>query len=130
MASYIQVPRDLSKIKTKVLFGLTKRQLLSFSAAALLGVPFYFLIKHFGNNTLAMTGMILIMLPFFVLAMYEKDGAPLEVVMRHIVEACFLRPKQRPYRTNNYYSVLEKQAMVNREVEAIVQKRSKTVPEE
>ena len=129
MASYIQVPRDLSKVRTKVLFGLTKRQLLCFTAAALLGVPFFFLLRHFGNNTAAMMGMILIMLPFFLLAMYEKDGEPLEVVLKHFTESCFVRPKHRPYKTNNYYAVLEKQAEVNREVETIVHKHEKTVPE-
>ena len=32
MASYISVPRDLSKVKTKVFMNLTKRQILCFGA--------------------------------------------------------------------------------------------------
>ena len=35
---YVNVPNDLSKIKTKIAFNLTKRQLICFGGAALVGV--------------------------------------------------------------------------------------------
>ena len=92
MASYISVPRDLSKVKTKVFMNLTKRQILCFGAGALIGVPVFFLLKSSGNLSLAA-----VMLPLFFLAMYEKDGQPLEVVAKHFYEAKFKRPKTRPY---------------------------------
>lgn len=79
MAAYIPVPRDLTRVKSKVFFNLTKRQLICFGAAALIGVPFFFFLKSFGNVSLAALGMIIVMLPLFFLAMYEKDGQPLEV---------------------------------------------------
>ena len=79
MASYISVPRDLSKVKTKVFMNLTKRQILCFGAGALIGVPVFFLLKSSGNLSLAALGMMAVMLPLFFLAMYEKDGQPLEV---------------------------------------------------
>ena len=37
--------------------------------------------------------MVLAMLPMFLLAMYEKNGQPLEVIIRQFVEVKFLRPK-------------------------------------
>lgn len=126
MASYISVPRDLSKVKTKVFMNLTKRQLLCFSAAALIGVPTFFLLKSSGNLSLAAMGMIIIMLPLFFLAMFEKDGQPLEVVARHFYEAKFKRPKVRPYRTKNYYMLLEKQYDTEMEVERIVHSSEKS----
>ena len=51
-ASYISVPRDLTKVKSKVMFNLTKRQLICFSVAALIGVPSFFLLKdnRFGKH--------------------------------------------------------------------------------
>lgn len=76
MASYISVPRDLSKVKTKVFMNLTKRQILCFGAGALIGVPVFFLLKSSGNLSLAALGMMAVMLPLFFLAMYEKDGQP------------------------------------------------------
>ena len=115
MAAYISIPRDLTRVKTKVFFGLTKRQLVCF------GVPAFFLMKRSGNTSLAVMGMIVLMLPLFFLAMYEKDGQPLEAVARHFIQAKFIRPKVRPYATNNYYSALMRQDQVEKEVQAIVQ---------
>ena len=120
MAAYIPVPRDLTRVKSKVFFNLTKRQLICFSAAALIGVPSFFLLKSTGNVSLASLGMIIIMLPMFFLAMYEKDGQPLEVVARHFIQSKFIRPKVRPYKTDNYYVALKRQYQLEKEVNAIV----------
>lgn len=120
MAAYIPVPRDLTKVKTKVFFNLTKRQLLCFGAAALIGVPIFFLVKSCGNVSLAALAMMIVMLPLFFLAMYEKDGQPLEVIAGHFIQSKFIRPKVRPYQTNNYYDVLMRQNQLEKEVNAIV----------
>ena len=126
MVAYIPVPRDLTRVKSKVFFNLTKRQLICFGTAALIGVPFFFLLKSAGNVSLAALGMIIIMLPLFFLAMYEKDGQPLEVIARHFIQAKFVRPKIRPYQTDNYYEVLIRQYQLEKEVERIVfQKENK-----
>ena len=119
-ASYIAVPRDLTKVKSKVMFNLTKRQLICFSVAALVGVPSFFFLKHMGNNSVAAMGMMVIMMPLFFLAMYEKNGQPLEVIVHHFYQAVFVRPKVRPYQTNNYYAALIRQAQAQKEVENIV----------
>ena len=120
MAAYIPVPRDLTKVKTKVFFNLTKRQLICFSAAAIIGMPSVFLLKALGNVSLASLGMIVIMLPLFFLAIYEKDGQPMEVIAKHFIESKFLRPKIRPYQTNNFYVALVRQQQLEKEVNAIV----------
>ena len=119
-ASYISVPRDLTKVKSKVMFNLTKRQLICFGLAALLGVPSFFLIKQFAAVSAAAIGMMVIMMPFFFLAMYERNGQHLEVILRHFIEATFIRPKVRPYQTDNYYAILHRQAVAEKEVEEIV----------
>lgn len=126
MAAYIPVPRDLTRVKSKVFFNLTKRQLICFSLAALIGVPFFFLVKRSGNVSLAAMCMIIVMLPLFFLAMYEKDGQPLEVIARHFIQTKFVRPKVRPYRTNNYYDVLMRQNQLEKEVKQIVLQKEKT----
>lgn len=128
-AAYIPVPRDLTRVKSKVFLNLTKRQLICFGAAALIGVPSFFLIKRLGNVSLAAMSMIVIMLPLFFLAMYERDGQPLEVIARHFIETKIIRPKIRPYQTDNYYAALLRQAAAEKEVESIVfhsQKAGKT----
>ena len=77
MAAYISVPRDLTKVKSKVAFNLTKRQLLCFGTAALIGVPLFFVLRDSGGNTAATLGMMAVMLPAFFLGMYEKNGQPI-----------------------------------------------------
>lgn len=120
MAAYIPVPRDLTRVKTKAFFNLTKRQLVCFGSAALIGVSLFFWIKSMGNVSLATLVMIIAMLPLFFLAMYEKDGQPLEVIAGHFIQAKFIRPKIRPFRTDNYYDVLMRQYQLEKEVEKIV----------
>ena len=125
MASYIPVPRDLTKVKSKVAFNMTKRQLICFSIAAAIGVPTFFLLKKAGNTTFAAMGMMIVMMPLFFFAMYEKNGQPLEVFLHHFIQATFIRPKIRPYKTDNYYAALMRQAEVEKELEAIVRKIEK-----
>ena len=105
---YVPVPKDLSKVKTKVALNLTKRQLICFSSAAVVGVPVYLFTKSFVGNDIAVVLMIGFMLPFFFTALYEKDGQPAEKVFINIIRTCFLRPKIRLYRTDNLYKNLTK----------------------
>ena len=93
--AYVTIPKDLSKVQSKVLFGLTKRQVICFGAAAIIGVPLFFLTKGALGTTTAALCMILVMLPFFLFAMYEKNGQPLEVFLGHLIENKFIRPKTR-----------------------------------
>ena len=101
---YVNVPNDLSKIKTKMAFNLTKRQLFCFGGAAAVGIPAYLLARSAIGNTGAMFLMLAVMLPAFLLAMYEKDGLPAEKVVRNIIRAKFTRPGVRPYQTQNIYA--------------------------
>ena len=117
--AYVTVPKDLTKIKSKVMFNLTKRQLLCFGAAVAIGLPLFFLTKDSAGTTTAALCMVLAMLPMFLLAMYEKNGQPLEVIIRQFVEVKFLRPKERPYQTNNFYTALARQERLDKEVREI-----------
>ena len=125
MASYIPVPRDLTKVKSKVAFNLTKRQLICFVIAAAIGVPTFFLLKKIGDSTFAAMGMMIVMMPLFFFAMYEKNGQPLEVFLQHFIQATFIRPKIRPYKTDNYYAALMRQEKAEKEVEKIVSESEK-----
>ena len=108
MAAYISVPRDLTKVKSKVALNLTKRQLVCFGTAALIGVPLFFVLRDSGGNTAATLGMMAVMLPMFFLAMYQKNGQTAEKILRYYFQARFVRPKVRPYKTNNYSAILMK----------------------
>ena len=118
--AYVPVPKDLSKVKTKVAFNLTKRQILCFLVALLMGLPLFFLLKGSAGTNLAAMAMIVVMLPCFLLAMYEKQGLPLEKILRNMIRVYFIRPKHRPYETNNFYSALARQEKLDKEVQRIV----------
>lgn len=113
--AYVQVPKDLTKVKNKVMFNLTKRQLICFSLAAAVGVPLYFLTRKAIGTTISACLMVMIMLPFFFFAMYEKDGRPLEKILMDIWRAKVQRPGVRIYQTKNFYGVIQEE-IYDREV--------------
>ena len=63
--------------QNKVALNLTKRQLIFFSLAAVVGIPFYLLTRNIIGSSISAILMVTVMLPFFFMAMYEKDGLPL-----------------------------------------------------
>ena len=51
--AYVPVPKDLTKVKTKVMFNLTRRQLVCFTAGALVGVPLFLWLREPAGNSMA-----------------------------------------------------------------------------
>lgn len=123
--AYVPVPKDLTKVKSKFLFNLTKRQVVCFGLGALAGVPLFFLTKDSLGPSMAVLVMIAAMLPFFMFAMYERNGQPLEVLMRHFIQARFVRPRQRVYETTNFYATIEQNIRNQREVKKILNGKEK-----
>ena len=126
--AFVTVPKDLTKVKSKMLFGLTKRQLVCFSGALFIGVPLFFLLRGRVPSSAAALLMVFAMLPGLLLALYERHGQPLEVIAGQMIQAIFLRPKERPYQTNNLYAALMRQHQLEKEVQAIVKNRKENAP--
>ena len=57
-----------------------------------------------------------------------KNGLPLEKIIKNIVQVCFIRPKVRPYETDNFYAVLQRQDILDKEVYRIVSGKNKVKP--
>lgn len=125
--AYVPVPKDLTKVKTKVMFNLTKRQLICFGCGIGIGLPIFFLTKGALGTSVSAMLMIVVMLPCFLFALYEKHGQPLEKILKNMIEVCFLRPKERPYMTNNFYDLLRRQEELEKEVRKIVHKKAKPI---
>lgn len=115
LMAYVPVPKDLSKVKTKVALNLTKRQIICFSLAGVCGVPVYFLTKNGLGTDVAATLMVMVMLPFFFLAMYEKDGFPAEKILFHVIRQKWMRPGIRVYRSENMYDRMVEQDRLEKE---------------
>lgn len=108
--AFVSVPKDLTKVKNKIIFNLTKRQLICFGIAAAVGVPFYFLTRGIIGSSNAATGMCLLMLPAFLFAMYEKDG--LSMTQGQCIRSPWYVVFMYFVRINNYsnsYDTLENQ---------------------
>ena len=109
MAITAKVPKNLSKIKTKLMFNLTRRQLICFGSAALIGFPVFFLLKDTLGTDIAAILMAVLMLPFFFLGIYEKDGQPAEKVLWTIYQHRWVRPHIRVYESENLFRRLEEE---------------------
>lgn len=124
--AYVSVPKDLMAVKTKVMFNLTKRQLICFSLGAAFGISVYIAMKGSVESSKAVSMMIFTMFPFFMFALYEKHGQPLEVILQNMYTVKFATAKVRPYKSQNFYSLLETQHNLNKEVQGIVHKKSQS----
>ena len=92
---------------------MTKRQLICFGSAAVVGIPAYIFTRGTIGNEGAALLMIGLMLPFFFVAMYEKDGQPAEKILRNFIRTRFLWPRKRVYKTENFYETIGKEGQRN-----------------
>ena len=132
MTISVKVPKDISAIKKKLLFNLTKRQIISFFLAGVIGVPIYIFIKKYIPTDMAALVMVVVMMPFLFVGIYEKDGYPAEKIIYFMVRRVFLLPGIRPYRAENFYERIRedtKQEKTRRKKKHSkkVEKRTKTV---
>jgi hypothetical protein len=95
---YIPIQKDFSKVKNKVALGLTKRQCICFACAAVIGIPTYMMVKQYIATDIAGVIMIVVMIPFFMFAMYQKEGMPLEQILKSWIKEKYVRPQIRPVR--------------------------------
>lgn len=127
---YVSCPKDLTKVKSKLFAGLTKRQLVCFSIGAVVGLPVFFLTRNVVGNSTAMLLMMALAAPSFILAMYERDGMPAEKILRNMLRSCWFFPVKRPYKTENIYawidSEIKKEALVAAETSIKADKTGKT----
>lgn len=111
MPAYVSIPKDLNNVKSKVIYGLTKRQCICFSLAACIGVPLFLTLQKIVSNDIATLVMMVVVLPLFLLAMYEKHGIPLERIILQRLKVMYIKPNIRTYRTHNYYAALIQKAL-------------------
>lgn len=123
--AYVRIHKDLAQVKSKVFLNLTARQLICFGSGILVGLPLFFVLNKLLPSSAAAVIMICVMMPFFLFGLYEKNGQPLEMVLHYYIQNRFIRPKKRPYQTDNAYTALVRQAKLEKEVNRIVQGQRK-----
>ena len=123
--AYVIITKDLTEVKDKVAFGLTKRQMICFTLAGVVGAGSYFLFRNTLGSDIALLLLIALAAPFMLFGLYEKNGQPLEKVLKNIIRVRFLAPAARPYRTQNRFAALERQARYEKEVQQLVSIQNK-----
>ena len=88
---YVSIPKDLRKVKTKVAFNLTRRQLI----AGFVGIPVYLFMRKFMPNDIAILFLIISTLPIFFVTLFEKDGLTFEKYFKYIYLHKFYQPPTR-----------------------------------
>lgn len=114
--AFVQIPKDLNKVKEKVMFNLTKRQLICFGIGGGVGLIAFFIFKSLVSIQAGVFAVVISAFPAMFFSIYEKDGQPPEKIIMNIVKAKFINPKIRIYKTENIYAALDNQIKLNREV--------------
>ena len=100
--AFVSVPKDLTRLKIDHLQpDQTAADLFWDCGGSRSSV--LFLTRGIIGSSNAATGMCLLMLPAFLFAMYEKDGLPLEKVLKNMITVKFIRPPVRKYQMENLY---------------------------
>lgn len=92
--AYVPIPKDLKKVKTKVAFNLTKRQLIGFTIAGLVGIPVYLFMRKVVPNDIAVIFLIVSTLPIFFITLFEKDGLTSENILSIFIFISFISQKR------------------------------------
>ncbi|MGF3194901.1 PrgI family protein [Facklamia sp. P13055] len=93
--AYVPIPKNLKNVKTKVAFNLTKRQLIGFTIAGLIGIPVYLFMRKIVPNDIAVIFLIVSTLPIFFITLFEKDGLSFEKYFKYIYLHKFYQPQKR-----------------------------------
>ena len=105
--AYVKIPKDLTKVKTKVALNMTKRQLIGFSMAGLIGFPVYMLCKNVLSTDISMIVMSIAVLPVLFATLYEKDNLPFEKHLAYILRF-HKAQKIRVYKSKSIYNTDKK----------------------
>ena len=130
MAISVAVPKELSGIKNKIVFNLTKRQLVCFGSGGFLGGCLYMATNDVVGTELSTFAMMIVLFPFLFLAMYEKEGFPAEKWLYLMLRQKFFTQGIRPYQSETIYSLEEQEQEMKNFEQKIRGRTKKGQPEE
>lgn len=96
------IPRDISKYETKLMLGLTARQVCFFAPGVVLGIITFFATKAFLGN-LALALAIIVAAPLIIFGTVKPLGLPMEKFISTTMLPLLLAPKYRRYKIENTY---------------------------
>ncbi|MBR4343450.1 MAG: PrgI family protein [Lachnospiraceae bacterium] len=121
--------KDPTKVKSRFIGSFSKRQILCYGIAVLIGVPFYLLTKDIIGKESAALFMVALLFPAIICSIYEKDGLPAEKYFLRFIKWRFFRPMKREYRKENRFERMKRREQLVNEVQALEQKKKLTIKE-
>ena len=119
----VDMVKDPTKVKPKFIGSFTKRQVVCYGLAALIGIPFYLMTKDTIGKETAALFMVALMFPFIIASMYEKDGLPAERYFFRFFLWKFMRPVKRSYKKENRFELQKKRELMEMEVRTLEAKQ-------
>ncbi|MEX5522398.1 PrgI family protein [Bacillus cereus] len=104
----VSIPKELKHIKSKLFFGLTKRQLIGFSITLAVGLPVFFILKKVSVDV-ALFGLFLTASPVLFATIFTRDGMPAETWLKLYVEYTFLNPRKRTFQVSKRNAIVAKE---------------------
>ncbi len=123
----VSVNRDLKEYRKKIVMGLTARQLFCFGVAGATGFFIYRILRLAFSPTMSASLMVFLIMPIFLVCLFEKDGRYAEQYAKDIIIWRFVRPGIRENRTENIYEELAREAAFRKAVKD-AQKKSRKRP--
>lgn len=97
----VKIPKEIRNFKSKVLFNLTLRQILSLLIGVGISIPTYIFGKKIIGEELASWFVMLISAPCFLIGFIKKNGMNYEKYFYIMLKFNFLTPRIRKYKVEN-----------------------------
>lgn len=102
----VKLPREIRDFKSKVIFNLTLRQIISLVLALAINIPSYIFLRGKIGEDLAGWIILIISFPIFLVGFIKKDGMDYEKYFLIMIRFYFLTPRVRKYKTENAFTYL------------------------
>ena len=95
----VEIPQELKNIKSKLLFGLTKRQLIGFICAAIVTFPIFLMLRNISTE-LAMYTSFALAAPILFITIYKNNNLVAETWIKLLIEYKLIYKNKRKFKVN------------------------------
>lgn len=111
----VSIPKDLRNIESKLLFGLTKRQLIGFTIASVISFTTVIALKDI-NIDLALYVSFALVAPIFFVVIFKKNNLKAETWIKLIIDYNYNYQHVRRYRITKSNIAIAKERGMKRNV--------------
>lgn len=110
---FVKIPKDLSLIKQKFIFGLTKRQALCFGIGLVVGFIAFYVFNSLLGLQAGCFALGIAAAPAIFCGLYKKNGLHFEQAVKLMIEF-FRKPRERTYQSENTFDMISRQIEYSR----------------